>query len=67
MAGSLLHIVDENGEFTMDSIDNLGDAHKALEDCFYLIAYIAGGNLDWLNKVLHDLNQPRLDIAPKEK
>ena len=34
MAGSLSHITDDNGNFTMDLIDNLGDAHEALEECF---------------------------------
>ncbi len=37
MAGSYKHIVGPNGEFTMDLIDNMGDAHEALEECF---AYI---------------------------
>jgi len=34
MAGSLDHITNENGEFTMDLIENMGDAYEALEDCF---------------------------------
>ncbi len=37
MAGSYKHIVGPNGEFTMDLIDNMGDAREALEECF---AYI---------------------------
>jgi len=34
MAGSINHITDENGKFTMKYIENLGDAHEALEECF---------------------------------
>lgn len=61
MAGSLNHIVDpETGKFTMDSIDNLGDAHEALEECFEIIGYISGYNGAWLNKVLDDLGFPRV-------
>jgi hypothetical protein len=39
MAGSLKHIVAPDGTFTMDTIENLGDAHEALEECFDLIAF----------------------------
>jgi len=34
MAGSLEHITDEDGNFTMGCIDNMGDASEALEECF---------------------------------
>ena len=51
MAGSLCHIVnwDEeesegDGTFHMDLVENLGDAHEALEECFDLIAYLADGD-----------------------
>ena len=44
MAGSLKHIIDERGRFTMDLIDNLGDAHEALEDCFDIISRMARGD-----------------------
>jgi hypothetical protein len=37
MAGSLNHIVGEDGRFTMSSIENLGDAHEALDECFQII------------------------------
>lgn len=40
MSGSLNHIVDEDGSFTMDTIENMGDAHEALEECFDLIAFL---------------------------
>lgn len=37
MAGSLAHIVDEDGEFTMATIENLGDAFEALEECYRVL------------------------------
>ena len=37
MAGSFRHIVDQNGAFTMRYIENMGDAHEALEECFDII------------------------------
>ncbi len=50
MAGSLSHIVDKNGNFTMDLIENLGDAHEALEECFVLIRRITGGSASEISK-----------------
>ena len=38
MAGSYAHIVADDGTFTMELIDNMGDAHEALEECFAMIA-----------------------------
>jgi len=46
MAGSLSHIVDKDGKFTMNLIDHVGDAHQALEECFVLIYELAGGDSD---------------------
>jgi hypothetical protein len=41
MAGSLNHIIDdETGGFTMSTIENMGDAHEALEECFDIIAVL---------------------------
>jgi hypothetical protein len=45
MAGSLNHIVDTDGSFTMSLIDNLGDAHEALEECYALIIELSGGDM----------------------
>lgn len=45
MAGSFNHIVDSNEGFTMEYIENLGDAEEALRECFDLIT-ILGGNHD---------------------
>ena len=33
MAGSLKHLIDDDGNFAFDLIDNMGDAHEACEDC----------------------------------
>ena len=40
MAGSLNHIVAEDGNFTFSSIDNIRDAHEALLECHQIIAYL---------------------------
>lgn len=45
MAGSLNHIISEEGKFTMGSIDNLGDAHEALDECFKIIYELADGDM----------------------
>lgn len=44
MAGSLNHIVDDDGRFSMDTIENLGDAWEALEECYAIIYHLAGGD-----------------------
>ena len=38
MAGSYKMLIDDDGRFTMDRIDNLGDATEALEECVTIIA-----------------------------
>jgi len=60
MAGSLNHIIDENGVFTMDFIDNLGDAHEALEECFGIISYLTMHKPELLSEVckLHGYTDP---------
>lgn len=50
MAGSLNHIIDDDGRFTMDLIDNLGDAHEALEECYALIIELSKGNMTKVSK-----------------
>ena len=62
MAGSLNHIVDsDTGEFTMDLIDHLGDAHEALEECFHLIRAMTGGSMDEVNEYCRALNYPEIE------
>lgn len=42
MAGSWDHIVTKNGKFRgAVLLDNLGDAHEALEECFGMVWYLA--------------------------
>lgn len=38
MAGSYNHLVGTDGKFTVEYLDNLGDATEALRDCFDIIA-----------------------------
>jgi hypothetical protein len=38
MAGSLNHMIAEDGSFDFDLIENMGDAHEACEECFDIIA-----------------------------
>lgn len=62
MAGSLSHIVDDDGTFTMELIENLGDAHEALEECFQLIYVLSGGKRSALNNLLKRLKFPTLEV-----
>jgi len=61
MAGSLSHIVGDDGRFSMDTIDNLGDAHEALEECFDIILELSKGDMVYLNAVLRKVNAVELD------
>lgn len=64
MAGSLAHLVDENGAFTFDGIDNLGDAWEACEECFDIIAFLADGDLSLLREACRAAQAPTPDVAP---
>ena len=45
MAGSYRHVVNERGEFIgIDLIDNLGDAHEALEEMYDMIQHLSRGD-----------------------
>jgi hypothetical protein len=62
MAGSLSHIVDSRtGKFNMDLIENLGDAHEALQECFELIRTMTGGSRREVNKYCVNLKFPSID------
>jgi len=50
MAGSFSMIVGENGKFTMESIENMGDAFEALHECFEIIRALTGGKKDKINE-----------------
>jgi hypothetical protein len=58
MAGSLNHIIDSNGKFCMDSIENLGDAYEALEECFMIIYELAGGDSKKISTVCQKYGFP---------
>lgn len=46
MAGSFKHIVNEKGQFIgCAHLDNLGDAYEALEECYGMIWFLAGGRV----------------------
>lgn len=45
MAGSYRHITNPDGTFRgTELLDNLGDAHEALEECYEMIQYLTKGN-----------------------
>lgn len=51
MAGSYMHCVDGDGLFVgTDLIDNLGDAHEALEEMFGMIQVLARGDLELIEQ-----------------
>ena len=58
MAGSLNHVIGNNGHFRMDLIENLGDAAEALEECFQLIGYLTGWNHDVLTRACLECGFP---------
>ncbi len=61
MAGSINHIVDpETGEFTMELIENLGDAHEALEECYMFIYTVSNGEKELINPILEGLGFPEI-------
>ncbi|KKK99213.1 hypothetical protein LCGC14_2634990 [marine sediment metagenome] len=49
MAGSYKHLVAEDGTFTFDLIENMGDAYEACEECFEKIRRLT----DALREVRH--------------
>jgi hypothetical protein len=61
MAGSLNHIVANNGGFSMDLIENLGDAHEALEECFHIIRELTRGDMKKVNSVCKKLGYPTIE------
>ena len=60
MAGSLNHIVGNDGKFSMKTVENMGDAYEALEECFHIIHYITGGEANVVNKYLDELGYPTI-------
>lgn len=55
MAGSYRHITNDNNEFTgIDLIENLGDAHGALEECYEIIQILAKGKREKKKKKIFE-------------
>jgi len=46
LAGSYLHCVDQEneGQFTIDLLDHMGDAGGALEQMFFMIGYLSNND-----------------------
>lgn len=49
----------------MDLIENLGDAHEALEECFNVIEAMTGGQRGEINDYLDTLNYPKIKVNMK--
>ena len=58
MAGSLSHIIAEDGSFQMELIENLGDAHEALSECFHIILRLSSGDMGRVSEVCRLLRYP---------
>ena len=58
MAGSLSHITGKDGEFCFDLIENMGDAHEALAECFYIIRELSGNNVNAISDACIKLGYP---------
>lgn len=41
MAGSYYHLLDEAGDFTTKHLAGMKDSDQALEECFFIIGYLA--------------------------
>jgi len=62
MAGSYDHIVNDRGEFIGTKyIDNLGDAQEALEECYYMIQYLAENEM----KIQNAIGNAKIEIDNK--
>ncbi len=60
MAGSLNHIVDEDGAFRMGGIENMSDAHEALDECFKVIYHLSKGDKNKINAACRKFSLPKI-------
>jgi hypothetical protein len=70
MAGSYKHIVDENGNFRLSTLDGVyKDTAEALEECFFLINYLAKNQqqIDKALKEFYTLSRNELCIDKRAK
>jgi hypothetical protein len=58
MAGSYKHCTNEKGEWIGDhfteSIENLGDAHEACEEMFYMIQFLSHENKSLIEQAVKE-------------
>ena len=51
MAGSYDHCRnDEDGKFTFDLIENMGDAHEACHMMFWMLWWLTQGHAEWITQ-----------------
>ena len=62
MSGSFASIVGDDGEFRVDFIENLGDAHEALEQCFSIIHFFTAGKPENVNVACDLYNFPLIGV-----
>jgi len=46
----------------METIENLGDAHEALHECFEIIRVLTKGKMRKINKVCNKLKFPTIEV-----
>ena len=66
MSGSYGHIRGNNGEFDMGSIEHMGEAREALEECFDMIEYLSGGKAEKRVAARHYYLRTRLPHHQKQ-
>ena len=55
MAGSFNHLLDEDGSFDFEFIENLGDAHECAEECFWLVHKLLKGDRKKLDELIKEM------------
>jgi hypothetical protein len=55
MAGSFNHLVDEDGTYHSDNVENMKDCGEALRDCWRIIYALAKGNSKKISKVCQEI------------
>jgi len=45
MSGGLAHIIGEDGKFTMDLLENMGDVQEAFDECLAVIVALSEGEM----------------------
>lgn len=61
MAGSLNHLVADDGTLKLDTIENLGDAAEALTECFHVIRWLTRGDRIRINGACRAFGYPEID------